>query len=70
MSISWVALGKYVDLDKQSTKKTPCGISEMTLTERAAGVGICWCLGCLISLLAIFSLTHPKRFGITYTLNK
>jgi hypothetical protein len=68
MSIAWVVLGKLVDTDKQSKQGTPWGLPEMTLMERAAGVCICWCLGCLISLLSIFSLTHPKRFGITYTL--
>ncbi len=68
MSISWVAFRKFVDNAEPSKKATTWGLPEMTLMERAAGVAICWCLGCLISLLSIFSLTHPKRFGITYTL--
>jgi hypothetical protein len=63
-----ISLGGSWQVCRQSTKKTRWGLPEMTLIERAAGVGICWCLGCLMSLLSIFSLTHPKRFGITYTL--
>jgi hypothetical protein len=40
----------------------------LTMADRLVGFLSCFALGMLISLLSLFSLGRPMRFGITYTL--